>query len=357
MSATPHEDTGASGGQRIQGVDFFRVIAILAVISIHTSPFSSEQPDQADFSRFLYLAINYITRFAVPFFFVISGYFWGLKCRKSGQPLREARQMVGRIGGILLAWSLIYLFPFYALLNPWHGITGLFTAASWNIEHLLQDPMTLLMQGTKVHLWFLVSLLFSVSIAAVFVQWQWLKSLLVVAILLYGFGMLAKAYAITPLGIQLDFNTRNGPFLGLLFFVSGYFLSGRKRDLQWLRLGLVSFCGGLVLQSCENYFLWKYYGGSPVQDYGMGTCFMGIGVALMALSGHRFFCNRAICAIGRLTLGIYAVHFVFVDLFRGMDRVISNPLWEVALVFMVFALSVGSALLLSKNCLSKKIVI
>lgn len=51
-------DRGETERGRIQGVDFFRVVAILAVISIHTSPFNGELSGQDSLYRFLYLMIT-----------------------------------------------------------------------------------------------------------------------------------------------------------------------------------------------------------------------------------------------------------------------------------------------------------
>jgi surface polysaccharide O-acyltransferase-like enzyme len=62
--------------ERNERVDAFRVLAIIAVIIIHTQPFEHQ-----DFSSDEHLGVaailNQASRFAVPVFFAMSGYFLG----------------------------------------------------------------------------------------------------------------------------------------------------------------------------------------------------------------------------------------------------------------------------------------
>jgi len=63
---------------RIKSVDVIRLLAITAVIVIHTSTFKNIP---GDLYENLFIILNQLSRFAVPFFFVIAGYFWGKKIR------------------------------------------------------------------------------------------------------------------------------------------------------------------------------------------------------------------------------------------------------------------------------------
>ncbi len=73
--------------ERIESVDVFRLIAIVAVIAIHTSPFHVDVDGENEAYMYADMIINQLSRFAVPFFYVTSGYFWGLKVRKSSDPV------------------------------------------------------------------------------------------------------------------------------------------------------------------------------------------------------------------------------------------------------------------------------
>jgi surface polysaccharide O-acyltransferase-like enzyme len=84
---------------------------------------------------------------------------------------------------------------------------------------------------------------------------------------------------------------------------------------------------------------------------------MGLGVAMAALSNHSTLKNKMLSKIGQMTLGIYAVHFIFVDLLRPIDKVSDDIVWEVGYVVVVLALSILTSLALSKNKITKKIVV
>jgi surface polysaccharide O-acyltransferase-like enzyme len=64
---------------RIQSVDVFRVLAIAAVIALHTAPHTGPN---AVGSRFDARTVwDQLERFAVPLFFMLSGYFWAARCQ------------------------------------------------------------------------------------------------------------------------------------------------------------------------------------------------------------------------------------------------------------------------------------
>ena len=75
---------------------------------------------------------------------------------------------------------------------------------------------------------------------------------------------------------------------------------------------------------------------------------------MASLSNHRLIRFKALGNMGKLTLGIYAVHFAFVDML-GRNFRMEHLSWMFFL-FAVCFLSISTALLLSKNRLSKKLV-
>ena len=74
---------------RSNSVDTARLFAIAAVIMIHTQPFSGAAASLRIYS-YPYLLVNQLARFAVPMFFVLAGYFWGLKIR-GGHSMRRSQ--------------------------------------------------------------------------------------------------------------------------------------------------------------------------------------------------------------------------------------------------------------------------
>jgi len=342
--------------QRIESVDTIRLLAITSVIAIHTSPFSQGTGEYNSLYYYLNILINQTARFAVPFFFIISGYFYGAKILKGFCPIDTAKNMVSRIAILYLSWCVIYLTPYNLTAISEYGILGPVKVAYWDFINLIDKPITLLFEGSKSHLWFLASLIISIVITALFIRNKRISLLVIISISFFIFGNLTKAYSATDFGIDINFNTRNGPFFGLVLFVSGYILAKQEVTKYWFSNGIIIFMGGLVLHFCEIYFLMKEFNVSPLQDFVLGTYLMGVGAAIVSLSNHKLLCNKWSANLGKLTLGIYASHFIFVDLLRPIDRLINHPLWEVFFVVIVLLLSIIFTKVLSMSKLTKRIV-
>jgi surface polysaccharide O-acyltransferase-like enzyme len=339
--------------KRIISVDVMKVVAIISVIMIHTTPFY-DMPLENDFYKYISFFMNQIPRFAVPFFFIISGYFWGYKIQKGTPVMQLSMKMLKRLSIIFICWSVIYILPYNVSSIFSYGILGPFRIVHDNIAYLIENPLNLIFEGTKIHLWFLVSLASALIIASLFIKNQWEKSLIFVSIILYIFGLLAKAY--TSVGIAIEFNTRNGPFFSTIFFTIGYILSKYKHQKKWFFYGILLFIVGLILHLSEVYVIWKYLEGSSRQDYVVGTLFMGTGISIAALSNHPVLRITPLARLGKYVLGIYVIHYLFVDLFEPIDKVVFNTFWELGYVVLVMLLSVFSVFILSKGKTTKKIV-
>jgi surface polysaccharide O-acyltransferase-like enzyme len=341
---------------RIESVDTFRFLAIAAVVAIHTNTSDGASTDSDPEFFSLNTFVDLIARFGVPFFFVIAGYFWGAKIRNGASPIRVSRRAANRLILIFIAWSTIYI-PFFDLGSiAEYGPLGPMKASYWHLLDLINNPITLVVQGTKGHLWFLMGLLCSIAITTPFVQNKNIKTLVALSISLYFFGLLAKAYSASPFGISIGFNTRNGPFFGTIFFVSGYLLSELQPNPLWLKKGLWIASFGYILHFLELFTLWRWYGVDPHQDYVLGTYFVGIGTAIAALSNHPALTSGGLVRYGQLTLGIYATHYVFVDMLRPLGKS-AIPFWGLWYFFLVLSLSVVTAVILSRNRVARHLVL
>jgi surface polysaccharide O-acyltransferase-like enzyme len=336
--------TAPSG--RLASVDAWRFIAVVAVIAIHTTPEAASGATRWFEPSFL---INQVARFAVPFFFVVSGYFWGQRVAKSSSVIATSSPTARRILVIFIVWTVIYALPYDVATVADGGPLEPLRTAWWHLNAQVAHPMTLLMQGTKSHLWFLVALLCALAISAVFVQYRWYVPLAVVAVLLYVVELLTKPYVQTPLGWSIDFNTRNGPFCGTIFFVTGFFLSRSELRPAWARLGMLMFFGGCCLHLAENRYLSTHLESKGFQDFVIGTYPMGVGAALIALSGRRFKGVDALARLGRDALGIYLVHAIFVDLFHVVMRIPVPLIGHLLDIALVLACSLIVVRLLSKS--------
>lgn len=224
--------------EKIKSVEIFRLIAIIGVIAIHTRPF--EMGSDYEWYKDANFIINQLARFSVPFFFVISGFFWGLKVRNgNNDPIAIANISAKRITYLYLFWSAIYLIPYDITRIIDHGLAGPIGEVWWTIKTIIKNPTLLVTQGTKSHTWFLASLIYSIYICAFLIKKNSHITLIVTSILFYAYSVLSQAYLDTPLEIRVNdcFNTRNGPFFGLILFASGYYISKMKNTSKWIIYG------------------------------------------------------------------------------------------------------------------------
>ena len=89
------------------GVEFFRIFAAFAVICIHFPPFA--ETTWIPYHKILYCAISHFCRFAVPFFFLVSGFFYGKNLEKSQQPAFLVGKRIKRFMFLFVAGSIIYI--------------------------------------------------------------------------------------------------------------------------------------------------------------------------------------------------------------------------------------------------------
>lgn len=342
--------------QRIQTVDVIKVLAIFAVITIHTKPFELTPEAIGSTYSFLEVLINQLSRFAVPFFFVVSGFFWGRKIRQEELVVKVSFHTMLRIGGLFLFWSLIFLLPYNMSLAVDGGWSAVWENTKANFLWTFENPIRPILYGTKYHLWFLSALIFAIVISSTFLFLKWEKILYVFTGGLFLLGLIGGAYKETMLGMDVGLNTRNGPFLSSFLFAIGYYLSAKTPDKSWYVKGLWLIFIGAAIHFSEILLLEKFYQMTLMPDYVFGTLIMGLGVSLVALSNHERLISDRLSSIGKLSLGLYAVHVIFVDNLGIIDKQIDHIAWEVGYPVIVFILSWLSVILMSKNRYLKKVI-
>ena len=329
---------------RISSIDFFRVIAIFAIILNHTSPFGGSNNI---FFETLYIVISQSTRFAVPFFLTVAGYFYGNKLLTGTLPIIAFKTYFRRLFPIFLIWSFIYMI-LPTNIKKQVLQSGLWEASYQKITTLLSDPVTLLFEGSRGHLWFLISLLISLGIITLLIKYDKKHIIIPLALALYFFGLIGGSYAQTPFGLDISFNTRNGPFFSTLFVAVGWYFSYTKHVIKPLH-ALSILLLGVFMHVLEVSMLWKLYSVPPLRhDYLLGTLFCGVGLTLFLLSQPNLFINSRITMWAKYTLGIYVSHMLIIDILTPFERIIPFPLWDIFYPLVIFFLSLYLVYILSK---------
>ena len=196
--------------RKLVGIEYFRVAAAFLVVAIHCSPLLTYS-ETADF-----IFTRVLARAAVPFFFMVTGYF------VIGKP-EKTRKFLKKTGVIYLVSILLYL-P----LNLYAGnFAGLTPGAA-----LTQ----LLFEGTFYHLWYLPAALLGVLVASLLSR---SRVGLGIAGALYLLGLLGDSYWGLVSGVPVvsdAYNvvfsvagyTRNGLFFAPLFLLLGAAMRGDR---------------------------------------------------------------------------------------------------------------------------------
>ena len=340
--------------ERVKSVDMFRLIAIVAIIVIHTRPFDNYfLHEHSLLLKYVFYIMRNSARFAVPFFFVISGYFWGIKIRVSYSINLVTRKMIVRLSSLFLIWSIIYLFPYDQLVTMYqYGILGPIKVLYWSFGNKISSSIKLLFVGTQPHLWFLPSLIFGVLITSVFIKCQSFTALAISSVILYILMVLTRTYKMNLCGISYVTNYYCwGLFVSPICFASGYYLSSKIHwsPNRWLMIGAVMTCVGVIVHAIEVYILCHMYGIAPDVAHGCGTYFMGCGVAMMSLSNSYLFKIECLSHLGTLTLGVYLIHLIFVDALTPFSQRVVNSAWD-----LVFPIAVLCASLVCVSFMSNR---
>lgn len=331
---------------RVESIDAMRVLAMFAVIQIHT-PWQGGAGDLTiDTATFL----DQIARFAVPFFFVISGYFWSAGSAANGDYWARSVTISKRALLVFLFWSLLYGIDNSVKIIRHDGATILFERVI-SIAYPMHPLgfVNSLFQGTKYHLWFLPALAIAALISGALLSRRREGMLFVLAVALFVVGLAGSAYSDSPFGLTANFRFRNGPFFSLIMFVSGHAIQRYGQGVKLLPVGIAMAMGGFVLQHVESTWIHQQWGGRLTHDYVAGTYFYGVGLSMIALSNTRFLRIKSLVSIGPLTLGVYASHCFFVDRMHWLEHLVPGPtVRQVAYVAIVFTLALSTSFVLAQ---------
>ncbi len=221
-----------NNGKSYTGIDFFRIAAAFLIIAIHTSPLSS----YSEVGDFILTRIT--GRIAVPFFFMVSGFFLISRYNHNSDRLKVFIKNTILIYGVAIA--------VYIPLNIYNG----YFAMENLLPNIIKD---IAFDGTLYHLWYLPASIIGAAIAWQFTKRLGLNRAFIITALLYVIGLFGDSYygiaEKLPIvkniyaGIfEISDYTRNGIFFVPVFFVLGGIIADK-----YSRISLKSSIVGFVL--------------------------------------------------------------------------------------------------------------
>jgi surface polysaccharide O-acyltransferase-like enzyme len=332
---------------RIQSIDTFKGLAILAVVVIHTEPFLAVQAIKANW-YYLGHSIQQISSFAIPYFFITAGYFFSKGIDKTGI-FKRWWQYTSRLSALLLIWIVID----GILWGEW--LEQIIRAKSlsllfWNFRAIpsfaLKRPELFFLRGTAVPLWFLVSLIVAVSLLAICLKLSMRPTaLLVIGCSAYAISLITSFYSGTSLGIGLNLPLeQRGPLIAFSFLTVGHFFAVRSISIRFTAPLVVAT---LLMVFVESSLL-SHFAGVPFQErpYLFSTALLASSVFLFAIQNPDFGTSSMFSKIGNRSLGIYLVHTPVLGAVGTLRGIVVHPLWEVFFPVMVLALSYALVILL-----------
>lgn len=332
--------------ERNYAIDFVKFFAILSVVCIHAKPLQGIMLTEEIDINFL---IDVIARFAVPFFFITTGYLIGQKIFNGANPKIYITEYLWKILKIYISWLFFYIFYdviirlFYwiALNDPsrfYEYLSSLFS-----IRTIVYGP-----PGTAHHLWYLVSLILAIIILYFAIRLKKILFVVIISYLLTFIGVFGQGYSFM---INLSIETRDTIFFSLFYIVTGYLFGNMRslRDFIGRMKPMHFFCLFLafnVIQIYEKIVIMNYSNDVSNPNYYITTPFLVISLFVFVLLSPSLGKGSKLSFIGSKTLGIYVIHTFFINTsvlsleLIGYYEIISETiLWKLFFTPFVFVIS------------------
>lgn len=242
---------------RNYSIDVFRLLGAVAVILLHVQ--------YGGLRNEVFLFLRWFGRWAVPFFFMVSGYFFQKNYAKQGGAA-AAKSLLNLLPVALVANLVFTPFKITQVGPDWSQVFSL---------HLFT------MNG---HLWFLNALVVGYLVLWLLLERKADAWLLPVAHATVAFSLVTNAYSLL-LGLKTDQEFAM-MILALPFLIYGYKASQTGFVVKHLRArgAIALVAAGFLLQAAEIIFLYKRSGYSPHnQEFLVGTVLYSVGVFALAL--------------------------------------------------------------------------
>lgn len=291
---------------RNRTLDMVKAICAYAVVLLHV-----HFPGNAG------IIANVLARFAVPVFFMVSGYFCfrgdDTEFVRTGKKIRHVLKLMLVAFPVCCLWELIQNHIDGASQKEW-------LEALVSGEHIRQFLLYNNSSQVKWHLWFLPALLYCYLLFALAARFRLCKQayVLIPVLLLVHFGMEEFSTFLFPEKHFRVMQFRNYLFTGFPFFMLGHLIHRHQEKLEaWfagkkvlILYGMVA--GGGIVSLLE----YRYFG---KLELFLGSVFMAVGLFLIAIMGKNRKVPELPAAIGqKYAFFIYLFHLCVADILKDV---------------------------------------
>lgn len=333
--------------ERFHSIDSTRIVAMAFVVAIHTDPFRG----LGGYGNLVNFVIDSVARFAVPFFFMTSGYLFARKTTDGNATSYVGKQVTALsslyVLGLLLA-SPVFLAG--ALVDEGTGSGGVVRTAVRELAGFV-SPLELFYYGDSVSviLWFLPALIYSLLLIYGLDRLEVTRYLLPVSLGFHVVGLLASSYGMF---LAVPIEHRDALFFGFFYTSLGYYVgdSDWRPDAEWSRRYLWATGFFAAFNLGERYVLGYVLSGETfaqgvyTASYTVGTALLSISLFLFLLSRPALGAGTPLPSWGGYAVGIYVVHPALLYPLERADAALrllgfgggNSILWHLALTPAVF---------------------
>lgn len=267
--------------KRNHNFDGLKGIACIAVVFMH-----------CEFPGTTGVIVQCLTRWAVPLFFAISGFFF--RKEDIAYCLNKAKHIVG-----ITLWASIFYVVFEIIFHIWIGDLVAYTLAEFSAANLLAFAVFNSPMFINGHLWFLFALIYVYLFCALLIKFNLLRYRKVLCIALMGMHFVV-AYGGCILGFTIPGGLyRNFLLEGVPCFLIGnivYLWSckrGKEQKSAYVRYGSILICVGLLVSLIERKLLGRDF------SIHMASILVLIGMLFVAVQNSKNYFPKFIVDLGR----------------------------------------------------------
>lgn len=342
--------------QRVLGLDILRLFCIFFIVCLHTEILNTV------------FGINFepICRFAVPCFFMITGFFYKntVEQKKEVAQIKKVIILIVTANIMMILLNSIYYLSHNRSIVKWvqsmFSFEKVINCVSFNVNFITGHVET-------AHLWYLNALLYVLIIAFVFTKIGAFKVLFYLTPILLIGGLIIECFSEQLFGVNFKdtfqfYYYRNFLTIGIPYFCLGYLLNSIQYRIKLSTFLLFVFSVVFLAFSVVEMYLSNYFSLSSNGEFFITTPFCSACIFLLFL---KYFENKSskkiwnmIAVIGRKNVvWIYIFQYpiiIFIkDFFAKYSSALNN---KVLVTILTLTLSLSIAIIVDKviECIKSK---